>query len=147
MNEELIHRDLFDSKLSASGKLFIRKFASLTQTLMVFGIIISALIVIQAIVRFIRFKPEIFNALPLMKLQYTTYPYVAVISSIILLLQVFYYRKAGKLLSESVNDGDEEKFNSSFSYLYRNAVVSIGAFILSILLYSFDLFITLKYWP
>lgn len=133
-------QDLFDIKLTVSGKTYIRKFAILARTLILLSIIIS----------FFHIASTAFWILELRKfdlvrgtdlwIEYTFMPYYIVAYCVLFYPQVYFYWQATKFLKKGVNYNDEESFNKAFRSLFIYAVFGIILLLLSSLSYGFELY-------
>lgn len=143
--EQTEEQALFDSKLNESGKKYIRKFAAATRILLLIGVLFSLVVLTADIVRMFRFESVAFPD-KLVRFYYKTYPFYSIVYVVVFLSQLLLYWRAGKYLLKGADVNDETAFNESFAILYRNAVVGIVGFAISLLVSVFDLYIFLKYY-
>jgi hypothetical protein len=142
--EDLNKDSLFDLKLSASGKLYIRKFVFITGVVTIAGVLLSLLFLVESIFRIVHYHP-LPGVFPLLHIRYRFAPFTSIIYSLLIFCQLFFLLRTRKNFSDGVRYSDEEKFGQAFADLYRNSVWSLLAVLLSLLIGLFDFVITLRY--
>jgi hypothetical protein len=144
--EQTEQKDLFDIKLTASGKSYIRKFGAATRILIMVGILVSLIFIAGTIIRAVKVDPAIFASNKLLLFQHRIFPLYTAVYSILFFLQIYCYWKVSRDLSKGIDYNDEIKFNESFTALYRNAVFGITTLILSLLMNILDLYFLIEYY-
>lgn len=142
--EQTEEQTLFDSKLNETGKKYIRKFAAATRTLLLFGILLSLVFLATNIARMVKIDTDVFLN-KAVGLYYKIYPFYSLIYIVVFFSQTYLYWRAGKYLLKGVDFTDESAFNESFAILYRNAVLGIVGLAFSLVVYTFDLYLFIKY--
>jgi len=138
--------DLFEIKLSQEGIRYITKFANVAKFLVLIGALISLLMLVVAAVRL---KTDDLNGSSLdfwQEVYFRSFPYINLVHSILFILQLFYYWKLKKLITDGVNNKNEIAFNHSFKALFLNAVWGLITLSSSLVATSFDTFIFFKYY-
>jgi hypothetical protein len=144
--EQTGQTDLFDIKLTASGKLYIRKFVTISRAVILMGIILLLVHLASSIIRLIKYDPAIFAKNKLLLLDHKILPYYLLIYTFLFLLQFYYYWKTGSYLKKAIDYNDETVFNNSLTALYRYAVSGLFIFILVFLRSLFDLYFVIQYY-
>lgn len=144
--EQTEGKDLFDIKLTTSGKTYIRKFAGVVRVAIFIGIIISLIYLTWAVIRTSRITSIVFEGDKLLRFQYKILPVYTAVHSILFFFQIYYYWKVSRYLSKGIGYNDEVTFNRSFMALYRNAVFGIITLILSLTMALFELYFEIKYY-
>ena len=139
-------QDLFEVKLSPSGKLYIRKFEAAARILIIIGSVIALIFIAETIIRAVKIDPEIYAGNRLLLFHHRILPVYTAVYVVLLFLQLYYYWKVSSSLSKGIDYMDEATFNGSFTSLYRNAVFGIITLSLALVMNLFDLYLVIKYY-
>jgi hypothetical protein len=139
-------KDLFDIKLSASGKFYIRKFAIVARIIILTGLIISFIHIASTMIRYISFDSSLYAKYEYLSLENKLLPYYTAIYCILFYPQMYFYWQVTKYLRKGLDFNDDETFNKAFRALFRYSVFGLSSVLLSSLSYGFELFIFIKYY-
>lgn len=139
-------KDLFDVKLSASGKFYIRKFAIVARIIILIGLIISFIHIASTVIRYINFDPSLYAKYEYLSLENKLLPYYTAFYCILFYPQMYFYWQVTKYLRRGLDFNDDESFNKAFHALFRYSVFGVASILLSSLSYGFELFIYIKYY-
>jgi hypothetical protein len=138
--EQTEPNDLFETKLNAEGKLYIRKFASVVEAVIILGILLSAINIVIEVIRAVKVNLSIFSQDKLLLWEYRIYPFYMFASITLFVLQLYYYRKLSRHMEKGIQYSNDVLFNRSFYFLYRYAMIGLVGFILAIIMNSLDLY-------
>jgi len=142
--EQTEGQGLFDSKLNESGKMYIRKFAAATRIVLFLGILLSLGHLTGSIIRLAKYDLSRFSNDKILQLEYRIMPFYWPVHVVLALMQLYYYWKLGKNLRKGADYNDETAFNEAFSALYRNAVLAIILFVMTLVVNYLDLYNVIK---
>jgi hypothetical protein len=118
--------DIFQIRLNEEGKKFIRKFASISYTMMVlvlFGSVISIFWNIKMLIKGnASFETSLYNKI---------YPYVNLLAAVLAIASNFYYLRFPQALLRSIKNNDEFGANKAFKLLFRGALIFLSWLIVS----------------
>lgn len=137
---------LFDVKVNASGKLYLRKFAGIARAIILVGLFISLIHLSSTVLRHLTYKSYDLSGNRELWLEYQLLPYYTAIYCILFYPQMYFYWQTTKYLRKGLECNDEETFNKAFRSLYRYAVFGIATVLLSVLSYGFELYEFIKYY-
>ena len=137
-------RELFDIKLTASGKLYIRKFAVLARTIILLGLVISFIHIATTVISYIKFDPSLYAKYKLLVLENKLLPYYTLVYCLLFYPQMYFYWQVTKCLKKGLNYNDEETFNRGFHALFRYSILGVASMALSSLFYGFELYYSIK---
>lgn len=146
MMEETTSPDLFDVKLNASGKYYIRKFARIVRIVIILGIIVTLIQIITTVLTSVKFNWASYENDNLILLERRLWPLYLAVYTVFFCLQLYYYWQLSRQLTEADDYTNEDQFNRSFYYLFRYAFMGMIIFSLAICMYLFDLYVLIKYW-
>jgi hypothetical protein len=135
MNEEG-HSDLFEIRINETSKKIIRKIYPLISISFILNILLALIIICISIYSFREYDHSI-NGSP-KRLYLFIYPFYSIVYSIIATVGGYFYFLFLKKLKWSVVNSDENAFNSSFKYVYRNAVLFLISLTMAFLFTIFE---------
>jgi hypothetical protein len=139
-----VQKDLFGISISDSGKLYIRKFATVVRIVIFLGIILSVIHIAQVIIYAIKVNPAIYRHDSFLLFEHNIMPYYTAIYSILFFLQLYYYWKISNVLTRVINEGNDNLLNESFAALYHFAIYGMIIFILVLIFNLFDFYLTIR---
>jgi hypothetical protein len=137
-------QDLFDIKITASGKLYIRKFAIITRIIILIALIISGIHIATTAIAYIKFDPSLYAKYKLLVLENKLLPYYTFGYCLLFYPQMYFYWQATRYLKKGLNYNDEETFNKAFRALFLYSVFGVASIALSSLFYTFELYYSIK---
>jgi hypothetical protein len=138
-------KDLFAVSVNPSGKEWIKRLAKLIKWIIVFGILMSLIELIGVFVRLFYLQP-LLNGNSLLEISSLSISYWMFIYIILLLIQIFLFRRTAKALSFGINANDEETLNKAFRHLYYYAFFGLIGLIGGVFIAAFDVFVSFKYY-
>ena len=138
--------DLFEIRVTPSGKYYIRRFAIIARIIIIISILISFIHIATAVVALIIFKPSQYASYKYLLLGTRLLPYYTVVFCIVLYLQMYSYWQVTKYLRKGLELNDEDRFNKAFESLYKYSLFGIVLALLSFLSYGFELFTYIIYY-
>ena len=120
MNEES-HNDLFEIKINEGTKKLIRKIYPLVSISFVINILLGIIYTSVSIYNFREYPVTIDGTL--LQWYLFLYPFYSIIHAIIAVIGGYYYYLFIKNMKQGVVNSDEDRFNSCFKYVYRNAML------------------------
>jgi len=141
-----IQDDLFEIKITGSGKYYIYKFASIAKLVILVSVLISLIHVATTVVGLLIFKPDRYAGYKYLLMERRLLPYYTVIFCIVLYLQLYFYWQVTRHLRVGVALNDEEKFNKAFQLLFRYSAFGLVSVLLSLFYYGFELFTYIIYY-
>jgi hypothetical protein len=142
--EQTEPKDLFDTGISDSGKLYIRKFAAIARIAIFAGILITLIHIAQVTIHETIVNRGIYSRDPILLLEHNVLPYYTALHAILLFLQLYYYWKLSRLLTLAGRSGNEQPLNDSFAALYHFAVYGMIIFILALVFSLLDFYLTVR---
>lgn len=139
-------KDLFETRLNSTGKLYIRKFATLVRYIILLSIIISSLNIIAATVEAIKIDIGIYAGNKLLLLRHKISPFYTAVYFILFAFQIYYYWMVTRYLSRGIKYNDETEFNQSFQALYHHAFFGALTLGLALLMNIFDFYLFTKFY-
>ncbi|MBL7745003.1 MAG: hypothetical protein JNN00_16130 [Chitinophagaceae bacterium] len=144
--EQTGQQELFEIRLNASGKHYIRRFAGVVRVIILISIIISLLYIVSTLIEVIKLDHSIYSGNKLLLFRRTVTPFYVVVYLALFAMQIYYYWKMTRSALKGVDYNDEEEFNRSFRSLYRHAIFGALTLGFSILLGFFDFYLMIKYY-
>ena len=139
--------DLFEIKLSEEGTRYIRKLLPLAKSILILGILISAVSIANGIYFMMNNKLDFSGLSYWQNLYFKIFPFYQCLHSVLFLMQIYFYWKVRQYLMAGIKYKNEISFNRSFFFFYKNAVWTIitfvTAFIFSVL--DFVYVLSLRY--
>ena len=142
--EEAEQQNLFDVKLSATGRYYIRRFAVLARIIILFGLIISGIHIASTVIAYVKFDPNLLKKYKLLVLQNKISPYYTFVYCLLFYPQMYFYWQVTRYLKKGLIYNDEETFNKAFHSLFRFSVFGLGSIVLSLGAYVLELLIFIK---
>ena len=143
---DTIQNDLFEIKVTASGKYYIQKFATVARAIIFVSILISLIHIASTVVGVMIFQPSRYAGYKYILLQAKLSPYYTVAFCIVLYLQLYSYWQVTRYLRIGLELNEEEKFNKAFKLLFRYSAFGLASVLLSLLNYGFELFTYIVYY-
>jgi len=132
LSDQSPQEDLFDLKLNATGKHYIRKFATLARISVLLGVLVTFISVTITIIRLVKIgRPDSTGGI--LGLINSAYPYYSLVHAVFFCLLLYYYGETGKYLKKGIDYTDEESFNQSFQALYRSTALAVINFSLTLI--------------
>jgi hypothetical protein len=144
MDDQPAQQDLFEIKLTASGKIYIRKFAIIARIIILVGIIISFIHIASTVMWQINLEKYDLGKNSDLWLEYKVLPYYTLVYCILFYSQMYFYWQATKFLRKGLQYNDEKTFNKAFRSLFRYVVFGVASILLSALSYGFELYRYIK---
>jgi hypothetical protein len=138
-NPQTTDDDLFDIKLSHTGKYYIRKFIIVARVVSIAGIVFSVLNLISTAIQTSNANLSNFKDFKFLLLQMQILPFYTGVQCLLVLIQLWYYWKLTKWLKKSLDYNDERIFNEAFRVLYRYSIPGMVFCILALLMAVLDL--------
>jgi len=138
--ENETNKDIFEIKLNETGKRYIQKFSSLGSIILIINVFVTLIIIGLEIYSLARDNNTKTITSP-KEAYFLIYPYYSICYSIVALAGLYYYVLFFKKIKNSVTNSDELRFNLSFKYLYRNALIFLISMILFTLIAVFQVFV------
>jgi hypothetical protein len=142
--EQTEQQDLFDIKISASAKVYIKKFAVITRIIIFVGIIISFIHIATSVLWLISLEKYTLVKGSDLWIEYKIMPYYTAFYCILFYPQLYFYWQATKYLRKGSKYSDEKTFNKAFKSLFWYAIFGVGSILLSTLSYGFELYRYIK---
>ena len=138
--------DLFEIKLSASGKTYLRKFAFFTRLMILIGIVISLIHIASTLARHFTIDVSVYDNYEYLLIEHKLLPYYTAFYCLLFYPQMYLYWQVARYLKKGLNYNDEETFNKAFHALLRYSVFGVASLLLSLISYGFELFTLIKYY-
>ena len=138
--------DLFEIKLNASGKIYIRKFVIFSRLIILIGIVISLIHIASALIRYFTLDVSTYENFKYLLLEQKLLPYYTAFYCLLFYPQMYLYWKVTRHLNEGLNYNDEETFNKAFHAFFRYSIFGVASLLLSLISYGFELFVFIKYY-
>lgn len=136
--------DLFAIRLSDEGIRLIKKFATANKLLILAGLVLCVVHLVSAIIRFVNSFDD--SGLdPFQVFYFRSFPYSIILYASLFGMQLLYYWKFRKLLTDSIKSKNEITFNAAFKAIYRNAIWGIVTIILALILGVVDILYFFQY--
>ena len=130
MNEES-HNDLFGIRVNETSKKFIRKTYPFILTSIIANTLLAIIIICIAGYNLLnRDNPSVTS---LWEWFLLVYPVYIIVYTIIATTGAYYYFLYIKKMRQSISDSNEEAYNLSFKYVYRNAILFTISMILALI--------------
>ena len=146
MMTEETKSDLFELRVSTSGKIYIRKFAFFSRLIILISIVISLIHVASTLIRHFTLDVSVYDNYEYLKLENTLLPYYTALYCLLFYPQMYLYWQATRHFKKGLNYDDEKTFNKAFHTLFRNSVFGVISLLLSLISYGFELFVFIKYY-
>jgi len=138
---------LFEIKINASGKHYIRKFSFFARVTILIGIGISLIHITSSLIHYyFIFDESNYGDYKYLLLEYKLLPYYIVFYCLLFYTQMYFYWQVVKYLKKGLDYNDEEIFNKAFPILFRYSVFGVASLLLSSIFYGFELFVLIKYY-
>ena len=142
--EQTEDQHLFDIKLTASGKNYLRKFAVNTRMIIVCALVVVLVNVTVVTIVLLRVEPPL-NDNDLV-LQHKLLPYYTALYCILNFPLLYLYWQVTTFLRKGINHNDEETLNKAFASWYRYSLIGVASVMLSLLNYGFELYWYVKHY-
>lgn len=137
--------DLFDLSVNASGKEWIRRFAKLIKWVILFGILISLVELLAIFVRLFYLHPLLKNN-SMLEFSNLTDSFWLIGYLIILFIQLILLARMSKTFSLAIDANDGQTLAKGLRLLYYYAFFGLVSLIASVIIGSFDLVVSFKYY-
>lgn len=142
--EQAEQENLFEAKVNDTGRMYIRKFASIIKPVLLLGIIISLLRLAEEYIHAIKADPAIYRYNSLLSFENSLLPYYMTVHTIVFFFQVYFYWKTSRLLLRGINEDSEADLNNAFKALFQNAFYGLISLILSLGISILDFYLTVQ---
>lgn len=130
MNDES-HNDLFEIRVNETSKKIIRRIYPLISITIIVNILLSLILVFISAYSLRRREATAINSL--WDWYLLVYPFYMIVYTIIATLGGYFYFLFIKRMRKAVINADEQAYNLSFKYVYRNVILFMISMIMALL--------------
>ncbi len=132
--------NLFEVKITETGKRYINRYAALSYTILVFVIFHTAILSIWNGWQIVQqFKMEVSPLYPEASFYNKVYPYISLLLNFLVLIANVYFLRFPRQLKKSIELNDTESANAAFRILFQGAILFLVSIIITVadILYGF----------
>jgi len=132
--------DIFRVSLNTEGKKYLLHICRMASLIFWAGLILEILVMIVAIIPFIKYSHLTKEADPVFYLNIRIYFLYAALYSVIAVIQSYFFLRFSKIAVRSIETGDSDSYNHSFSLMLKSLRFSFILILINGGLFCFYLF-------